>query len=132
MLHTRGEIVDLVHAEAPELQTLLISIMWFASRGDSNLISNNRYGLLQVDLTQARAAGFTDQPNALLEPEINIRLGAQLLIKHGLVVFCGRELARDIPLILQLEKILSAYSDQQTIETSASIESARIRANGGM
>jgi hypothetical protein len=107
VLYTRGEIVELVQQEAQELHALLIAIMYFASRGDPNTINGNRYGLLQIDLTQARNAGFRGPPNELLEPETNVKLGAQMIIRFGLVQFLGRDLGAQIPQIVQMERYLA-------------------------
>jgi hypothetical protein len=117
VLYSRHEIVELVQAEAPELRSLLIAIMYFASRGNPNEVTGNRYGLLQIDLSQAREAGFTGLPNELLAPETNVQLGAQLLIKHGLVCFCGRALAPQIPAILQLQAYLEQENARQVAVT---------------
>lgn len=106
MLYSRADIVELVQAESEELHSILIAIMWFASRGDTNLIDNDRYGLCQVELNQARTIGFTNHPNELLEPHINIRIAAQLIHKYGLLVFLGRNLAAQLPRILQLATYL--------------------------
>lgn len=110
MLYSRHEIVELVHEVCPEMQELIISLMWHASKADPNLVSvngtNERYGLLQIDLTQARAHGFIAQPSELLDPPTNIRIGSELLSRLGLLVFAGRELAPQIPSIMSLEKFL--------------------------
>jgi len=110
--------VQLVQAEAPEIQSLLIAIMYFASKGDPNVVTGNRYGLLQIDLTQARNNGFTGEANQLLEPEINVQLGAQLLIKLGLVQFAGRDLAPQIPAILQMENFLARNTEDNQASLS--------------
>lgn len=108
MLYTRGEIVDLVRDIAPELDSLLVAIIWFASRCNSNLIDSDRYGLLQVDVKQARTAGFHGDANELLDPATNIRIAAGLIHTRGLIEFCGRALASQLPAILRLESELKA------------------------
>lgn len=117
MLYTRREIVELVHAIAPDLQSLLIALMWFASHANANLVTLERYGLLQVDLTQARQAGFTGNPNELLQPETNIRIGAQLLNSLGLIQYCGRALANQIPAIVQLANFLESQANGNIEDT---------------
>jgi hypothetical protein len=107
VLYSRRDIVDLVQLQPEELRPLLIAIIWFFSRGQSSLIENNRYGLLQIDLNQAKSYGFDRDPNSLLEPDLNIQLGSQLLSNLGLVQFAGRTHAHQLPLIIQLANILS-------------------------
>lgn len=124
MLYSRSDIVELVRQEASELQALLISIIWHASQGDPNIVSNERYGLLQIWLTHARQIGFNDHENALLDPSTNIKLGAQLISKLGILEFLGRELAPQFHAIMALERFLadseaSDITDRPAIANSA-------------
>ena len=82
-------------------------MIYLFSRGQSSLIENDRYGLLQIDLNQAKSAGFASDPNQLLEPDINIQLGTQLLSKLGLVQYAGRIFAHQLPHVIQLADFLS-------------------------
>jgi soluble lytic murein transglycosylase-like protein len=111
MLYSRHDVVDLVHREAPELQNLLISMIWHLSRGNQNEICDERFGLLQVPLRFAREIGFQGHQNELLDPECNIQIGAQLLNKFGLLQYCGREFAHALHSILNLERYLNEQSD---------------------
>lgn len=115
MLYTRGELVQLCRDIAPELSELLVALIWFASRCDCNLVDQDRYGLLQVDINQARAIGFSGQPNELLDPKVNIRIASQLIHSLGLIQFCGRALASQLPAILRLESELKTRAEQ-TVE----------------
>lgn len=117
MLYTRGELVQLCRDIAPELDSLLIALIWFASRCDPNLVSTERYGLLQVDINQARASGFSGQPNELLDPKVNIQVAANLIRSRGLIEFCGRALASQLPSILKLESFLKT-TDVEKIEAN--------------
>lgn len=103
MLYSRAELVDLVRDIAPEIAELLIALCWFASHCDVNLISGERYGLLQVDLNQARSIGFQGEPNQLLDPRTNIQLAAKLIHTRGLIQYCGRTLGMQLPAIVRLE-----------------------------
>jgi hypothetical protein len=88
-------------------------MIWYFSRAQSSLITNNRYGLLQIDLDQAKTAGFQGNANELLNPELNISLGAELLIKLGIVQFAGRELSHQLPQVLQLADFLDSQSQRK-------------------
>lgn len=70
--------------------------------------SADLYGLMQFSALQARQAGFTAEFNALLEPEINIRIGNKVLNSyHGnsqLLMYLGRSRAEFIPQITALCK----------------------------
>ena len=110
MLYTRRELVDLVRELAPDQAELLIALAWFASSANPNLVSADRYGLLQVDYTQARQAGFTGDASTLLDPRTNITVGVQFLTSLGLLQYCGRELASQIPAILKLESFLKKHA----------------------
>lgn len=111
MIYQRSEIVALVRQQPVELQSTLISIIWFASHSDPNLIEGNRYGLLQIDSEQVKKIGFQGEAIQLLDPELNIKLGAQLLAQVGLVEFCGRALGMEIPRIAQLANYLDSNTE---------------------
>lgn len=101
MIFTRHEIVELIRAQPRELHGVLTALVWFASRGDPNLVSGRRFGLLQVN-----ADRFAGDQRELLDPATNIKVGAELIREHGLVEFCGRELAPELPRIIGLAKFL--------------------------
>lgn len=122
MLYTRGEIVQLCRDIAPDLAELLVALMWFASHAQTTLISGERYGLLQVDLVQARQAGFTGHPTELLKPDVNIQWGAQLLHSLGLIQFCGRTFASQIPAIMQLTDYLQSQGVAKIEAASKSVK----------
>lgn len=107
VLYSRHDIVALVNQQPAELRALITACIWYFSRCDSSLIENNRYGLLQIDLAQAKSLGFDSNPNDLLNPETNINLGSQLLSSLGLVQFAGRIHAHQLPLVIQLASFLS-------------------------
>jgi hypothetical protein len=110
MLYSRHDIVDLVHAEDPAMHALLISLIWHLSHGNQSEIANERFGLLQVPLVHARNIGFTDHPNKLLEPETNIRVGAQLIAQLGLLEYLGRDFVGQLFSIRALEEYLTQSS----------------------
>lgn len=124
MLYSRHDIVDLVRQEAPELQSLLISIIWHASQGDPNIVNNERFGLLQIWLTHAKQIGFSGHENQLLDPSTNIKIGAQLISKLGILEFLGRELAPQFHSIMALERFLSD-SEASEANQELAIASAR-------
>jgi hypothetical protein len=101
MIYSRHEIVELIQAQPRELHGVLTALVWFASRGDPNLVSGRRYGLLQVD-----SAKFEGKANELLNPETNIKVGAKLIQEHGLIEFCGWELGRELHRIIGLARYL--------------------------
>lgn len=109
MVYSREDIIELIEAEPSQLHGLLFALSYYASHGDPNLVDSNtnRYGLCQIDLAQARMVGFHDHPIQLLEPAINIRLAAQLLIRYGLIAFLGYQLQPLRYQILQLAKTLT-------------------------
>jgi hypothetical protein len=120
MLYSRSEIMTIIRQQPIDLQPLLLAITWQLSRGQTNLIQDNRYGLLQIDLAMARAHGFTGQPNDLLEPELNVQVGCDLLLRIGLIQFLGRVFASQAPIILQLaEVIYNASQGSQPSQSSA-------------
>lgn len=110
MLYSRSEIVQIIRKQPIDLQNLLISMIWFFSRAQSSLITNNRYGLLQIDLNQAKTAGFEGHANELLNPQLNISLGSKLIQSLGLVQFAGRELSHQLPQVIQLAEFLDSQA----------------------
>lgn len=108
MLYSRAELIDLC-SQAPEIESLLISIIWHLSRGDPNCQDNyGRFGLLQVRLETARAYGIQSELQ-LLEPKCNVQIAIQLLRDRGLLEFLGREFAAQLHSILALERYLKAH-----------------------
>lgn len=122
MIYTRRELVDLVRELAPNDAELLIALAWFASSANPNLVSSDRYGLLQVDLNQARQAGFTGDANSLLDPRTNVTVAVQLLTSLGLLQYCGRALACQIPAILKLESFLKKQASISVESTQKLVE----------
>ena len=117
MLYSRHDFVELVRTQPKELQSTLIAIIWYASKGNPNEQNGNRYGLLQIDLNQAKLRGYDRQPTWLLDPALNIQFGAQLLSDIGLLEFCGRELAPQLPNIMALAQFLDSEQEKTPVET---------------
>lgn len=115
MLYSRSEIVELVRAQPKELQATLISLIWFASKGNPSEQNGDRYGLLQLDTNQLKFHNLPSDPAALLDPDRNIKLGAQLLERIGLVEFAGRNLAPQLPAIISLAAWLDSEPSQSHI-----------------
>lgn len=110
VLYSRSEIHAIINCQPEDLRPLLLSLAWLLSRGQTNLIQDNRFGLLQIDLVLAQAHGFNRPPNDLLDPEVNVAVGANLLLQCGLIPFLGRTYAALIPTILQLAEIIDNAS----------------------
>jgi hypothetical protein len=117
MLYSRHDILDLIHAEDPNLHCLLISLIWHLSQGNPNEIVNNRFGLLMVPIIHARQIGFTAHENELLNPATNIQVGAQLISKLGLLEYLGREFVSRLFSITALETYLGmpAINQEQSM-----------------
>jgi hypothetical protein len=107
VLYTRSEIADIIRQQPTDLQPTLLALAWILSRGNTSLVQDNHYGLLQVNLVLARQFGYIDPPEQLLEPEKNVTVACQLLAEYGLLAFLGRINGCRMPEVLQLSKILS-------------------------
>ena len=107
MLYTRSDIVDLCSELAPGQESLILSCIWHLSRGDPNCIGNQKFGLLQLSLEDARKLGC-DSKSDLFDARTNLELGIKLLNERGLLAFLGREFAGHYRSILELAGFLAA------------------------
>src|SRR5215475_4455817 len=110
MLYSRHDIVELVQAQPKHLQSTLLALIWFASKGSPLEANGNRYGLLQLDLNQLKFHGYQATPHDLLNPATNIELGAKLLDRIGLLELAGRNLAPQLPAIIALANYLERHA----------------------
>jgi hypothetical protein len=107
MLYNRHEIAELIRQQPKDIQPMLLALAWILSRGQTNLIQDGYYGLLQVNLELAKANGYNDNPMQLLDPATNVKIASDLLLKCGLLAFLGRLNASQASNAIELSKFIA-------------------------